>query len=146
MPFDLPAFIREGKEEISDELDVECGEAADWVLQASQIYLDEINKTTDTGELAGSGEVEHLAKGVWAVIYDAPHAKPIEYGSRPHMPPRGVLVNWARRKLGLSKKEAIKAANRIRWKIFMKGTEAQPFLRPPLNQLVAEGKFKYVLI
>jgi len=145
MPFDLQAFIRKGQYEITDEVDKELGEAADWVLEASQIYLDEINKTTDTGELAGSGHVEHLGKAKWAVIYDAPHAKPIEYGSRPHMPPPGVLVKWAMRKLGLSKKEAIKVANRVRWKIFHKGTEAQPFLRPPLNQLVAEGKFRYIL-
>lgn len=50
------------------------------------------------------------------------HAVPVELGTRPHMPPVAPIKLWAEKKLGLTGKEAEKAAKAIAWKIFHRGT------------------------
>lgn len=68
---------------------------------------------------------------------DAPHGAFLEYGTGPaaghakYMPPPGALRQWVLRKLGIRDEEAIADVERaVRWKIYMKGTEAQPFMHP----------------
>lgn len=83
------------------------------------------------GELIGKFE------GEWQVEFLAPHAVPVEFGTDPHYPGRDGVKNlekWAHSKLGLTTKEAKKAAQAIAWKIFHKGTEPQPFLRPAVDE------------
>ena len=72
------------------------------------------------------------------VVFDAPHAAAIEFGTDPHFPPVEPLIGWAHRKLGLSIKEAKKAGNAIAWKIFHEGTDPQPFFRPAIDQTKVE--------
>lgn len=57
----------------------------------------------DRGTLARSGRVEGEGL-VRYVIYDAPHAKWIEYGTRPHHPPFKPIFEWVKRKIGISAK------------------------------------------
>lgn len=45
------------------------------------------------GELAESIHVEDGARGS-TIVADAPHAAPVEFGSRPHTPPLEPLIRW----------------------------------------------------
>lgn len=57
--------------------------------------------------------------------YNAPHTRPVEYGSAPHYPPIEPLKNWARRVLGDEG-----AAYAVQQKIGKYGTPPRPFVRP----------------
>ncbi len=50
------------------------------------------------------------------------HAVPVELGTRPHMPPVQPIKLWAEKKLGLSGKEALRAAWAIAMTIKRRGT------------------------
>lgn len=71
--------------------------------------------------------------------FHAPHALPVEYGSRPHWIPDYAmpgLKKWARLVLGDEG-----AAHAVRWKIFHEGTDPQPFVRPGIlvQRVMLEG-------
>lgn len=48
------------------------------------------------GELRESVKPEARAAGGAAIVVDAPHAAPVETGSRPHMPPLAPLLAWVK--------------------------------------------------
>lgn len=91
------------------------------------------NAPVDESTLKKSGSItrEYLRK---EIKYIAPHASPVEFGSRPHMPPVDPLMGWCKRVLGLNDREARSAAWMIALKIKARGTEAQPYLRPAVDQ------------
>ncbi len=66
------------------------------------------------GELRGSGRVEDRTDGA-AVVWDAPHAAAVEFGSRPHMPPLEPLIRWVKLRgmQGLSKSGGVSKAKKI---------------------------------
>ncbi|MGH7297621.1 MAG: hypothetical protein ACRELB_21970, partial [Polyangiaceae bacterium] len=47
------------------------------------------------GELREAVHAEDRSHGA-AIVVDAPHAAPVETGSRPHMPPLAPLVAWVK--------------------------------------------------
>jgi hypothetical protein len=47
------------------------------------------------GELREAVHAEEHSRGA-AIVVDAPHAAPVETGSRPHMPPLAPLVAWVK--------------------------------------------------
>lgn len=88
----------------------------------------------DRGTLRQSVSSYPIPKGAELVV-SAPHAKWVEYGTRPHMPPLQPLLEWVTRK-GLAKgDDAIKMAEAVRWKIFMKGTKPAFFFRGTLQKI-----------
>lgn len=67
----------------------------------------------------------------------SPYGKYIEEGTGPaaghakYMPPRRALILYVTRKMGVTGPASIAHAVRaLQWKIYMKGTEAQPFMKP----------------
>lgn len=54
------------------------------------------------------------------------YAEPVEFGSRPHLPPPGAVDAWAKRK-GLDPEQ-------LRWSIARKGTKAHPFMQPAADE------------
>jgi HK97 gp10 family phage protein len=77
--------------------------------------------------------VESAFKGVVGVKDRIRHARPVEFGSRPHFPPIQALTGreepldrWVRLKLGAGPG----AAYAIARKIARRGTKAQPYLIP----------------
>lgn len=97
------------------------------------------NESIDTGLMLRSGFVNRkwLEKEVG---YSAPYASVIEYGSHPHMPPVEPLIKWAKRKIGLSEKEAEQAGWRIAKKIAKEGTLPKPFFRPAIEVAIRNAK------
>lgn len=85
----------------------------------------------DTSDLLHSGfPPREVSLGILGKIrvewgYTAPHALPVEFGSRPHWAPIEPLKGWARRVLGDES-----AAYAVRQKIADRGTEPHPFVRP----------------
>jgi hypothetical protein len=130
---------------------------------------------TDKGDLLGSGYVYRMGSGHYRVGFAAPHAPPIEFGSKPHFPPIAPLEAWVRRNLRVvnivsatrgplasfpvykPKKKAgtssLKrdAANSIAWAIAINiakhGQRPKPFFRPALQDanFMWPGTFKEVL-
>lgn len=84
----------------------------------------------DTGRLRNSigREVETYRAIVGTNLA---YARPVEFGSKPHFPPLSALQPWARRH-GFPKGNA--GAYLVAGAIARRGTKAQPFLIPALEQ------------
>ena len=155
MAFDQREFEKEAKEEIMGDVDRELNDMADKIFFKSQQLLDEprnwissysgrsyTSAITDTSFLAGSGEVDKSRYLVKVIRYTAPHAAAIEFGTEPHRVDPAKLERWIIRKLGLKGQEK-RVAYAISRKISVAGTDAKPFLRPPINVYIAEGVLEY---
>lgn len=73
---------------------------------------------------AGDGSI------VWG--YNAPYARYVEQGTRPHWPPIEPLKKWARRVLGDES-----AAWAVQHHIAQHGTPAQPYVEPGIAAMTA---------
>lgn len=93
---------------------------------------------TDTGALLRSGVVETWGDHA-KIIYKAPYADDIEFGSEPHKVPYDAIYKWCKRKLRLREDEARQVAWAVKEKIETKGTEPRSFLR----NAIAEVQEKY---
>jgi len=155
MVFDEREFRDQAEREVMEQVDQELNDLADKIFFKSQIMLDEkrtwtssySGKTysaaiTDTSGLASSGRVDNSKFLFKVITYDAPHAAAIEFGTEPHRINPEWLEGWIRRKLGLKGQEK-QVAQRIAHKIAVAGTDAKPFLRPPINEEIAEGNLQY---
>lgn len=100
-----------------------------FVAAATAHLQDEVQKRTPTthGTLRASiiGDVRRLPGiGVEGVVgTPLAYAPAVEDGTRPHMPPVEPLAAWARQKLGVTGREATRAAWAIARKIARVGTE-----------------------
>ena len=118
------------------------------------------------GYLLDSGVVYMIEPLRGIVGFTAKHARPVEFGSKPHWPPPVPIYEWCRRKLGESGRpmtetdentqllfriafprgrslgrrmsNAEKAFRGVYRKIGTKGTEPQPFLRIGSEKAKAE--------
>jgi len=79
-----------------------------------------------TGFLEGSVYVNSLIDGA-EVGVSAPHAKWVEYGTRPFTPPLAPLGTWAMVKLGLDYEEAYAVAVSIQEKFTREGIKPTRF-------------------
>ncbi len=119
------------KEIILKEADAYLDEIADFIFTESQENI--VKKgAIDEGTLLKSGNINRkfLEK---EIVYSAPYAAFVEFGTEPHMPPVEPLEQWAKRKLG---QEGIGWA--IAKKIAKEGTEPKPFLRPAIDAAKAK--------
>lgn len=81
----------------------------------------------DQGELRAS--IGSKVSGEQAIVSaGAEYATHVEYGTRPHYPPISALKEWAGRVIG-DENAAYPIANIIA----QRGTKAQPFMRPALD-------------
>lgn len=93
----------------------------------------------DTGQLRSSVKIETFSNGfAKRVGSDVKHAKPVEFGSRPHFPPLDPIREWCRRH-GLPES----AAYPIALKIARNGMKAKPWLFPAYES--ERGKFEQVI-
>lgn len=110
-----------------DDLDSRLDDLADFIFTRSQE-----NCPVDVGNLKRSGTVSHQPFEK-EIMYAAPYAAYVEYGTAPHMPPWRKLIRWAKRTFNVSQKEAERAAKAVAWKIYHHGTEPHPYLRPAID-------------
>ena len=153
MPTILGDTLEKIYDDFLDQLDRAMDDMADFVLDKADDNLRSGDFSPakgkgafDRGTLARSGRVERkrLKK---RVIYDAPHAPFMEFGTRPHLPPLEPILGWvkrkvrvqatrgARRKRRTTDQEALKIANAIRWSIKKNGTLPRPFFRRAVDAL-----------
>lgn len=80
------------------------------------------------------------------LVCTSPYGPYIENGTGPavghdqYMPPPGALRQYLQRKLGVSGDELDKAEAAVRWKIYMKGTKPQPFMKPAYDSVAPKWK------
>jgi len=133
---------RKIQEGVLNKADSILDEIADFIFSKSQEII-VAKGAVDEGTLLKSGNVtrKFLEK---EVVYTAPYAAFVEFGTDPHMPPVGPLIDWSRRKLGLNEQEAKKTAWAIAKKIAKEGTEPVSFMRSAVEE--ARAKYKGVKI
>ena len=115
-------------------------EMARAVEEGTQRTLREVQERTPVG--ATSMLRESIAARPVAVTGDAVtgavstsvrHAVPVEIGTKPHRPPVEPLADWAKARLGLSDREARRAAWAIAARIAARGTEGAFMFRGGLD-------------
>lgn len=86
----------------------------------------------DTGRLRSSIRISPTQPGsqLYTLTAGTEYAAAIEYGTNPHFTSYKNLTGWSNRVLGDEK-----AAFAIRAAIAKRGTDAQPFMRPALDQV-----------
>lgn len=80
----------------------------------------------DTGRAKNSIGIESPVSRMRKVGPSVEYGEALEFGSKPHTPPKGSLSGWARRK-GLDE-------NEIMHKISIAGTKAHPFMKPAADE------------
>lgn len=93
----------------------------------------------DQGILRGSvvGRVVDLWPRVQGVLGSPlTYAAPVEFGSRPHWPPRAPIQAWVHRKIGLAGKEMIRVAFLIARAISRRGTRGYHMFQRGLDLAV----------
>ncbi len=127
-------------EAITEEILKDLNKAMDDIMQAFENEVDRQLREGNFAPAKGKGafyigdlartfteELNYLEK---SILYDAPHAEPIEFGTRPHFPPLQPLVEWAHIKLKLPYNgEAERAGYLIQQHIGKFGTLPRPFFR-----------------
>jgi len=90
------------------------------------------NAPVDTGRLRNSIKLFPSLPGSikYLLVATVNYAGDVEYGTSPHVVSAKELKSWARRKLGDED-----AAGAVAEKIRRLGTNAQPFMRPALEQV-----------
>lgn len=77
------------------------------------------------------------------LVYDAPYAFFVEFGTDPHPVSHKHFIKWAMRKLRISnKKKAVSVAYAVAKTIEKYGTDPHPFLRPAINEAIVKYGFK----
>jgi len=116
-------------------------DAANLTLDRARVNIDQ-NGTSNTGELLSSGDITERrdADAYVRFGFTAPHAIYIEEGTGPRdkLPPRDAIRRWVQLKLRLEGDELERATTAIVWHIKARGTPAQPFFGPALEQTAPE--------
>ena len=107
-------------------------EKADRIFNSSQENIIRDGHVDRSGLLLSGKIIEK--EEIIQIIYDAPHAKPGEFGSKPHWTSYKNLMPWVRRKLGITNiKEAEGVARAIVAKIAKQGTEPMFYMKKAIE-------------
>lgn len=80
-------------------------------------------------------EVKTMGYEVTGTVHNAAqHAPYVEFGTGPHVPPVGPLIEWARFKFGLDEKQARAAGFAIQRAIARRGTHGQHYMELGLEK------------
>jgi len=124
---DMKTFTDEMRNQVLNEL-------CEYTFARSQENLLSFG-ASDTGFLLKSGRRDISGKKKF-IIYDAPYAADVEYGTRPHFPPVEAIQAWVKRKLHVKdEKKSKEIAFSICQAISVHGTKARPYIRNALNEL-----------
>ena len=128
------------EEEILKAMDRAMDDIIDSIFTKSQENIVE-EGAVDRGTLLKSGNVNRkfLEK---EIVYSAPHAVFVEFGTDPHMPPVDPIMEWARRKLGLPEDEARRVAWAIAKKIEKEGTPGIHFMEKAILEEIRSGRIR----
>jgi len=120
------------QDEIQQQLEEELRRLADRVLELATKNLVQRGKA-NTGELMRSGRVEQTGKYTFKVIFDAPHAAPVEFGrDAGSWPPVDEIRQWV--KLNLNTDEPDRVAYLVGRKIFEEGIAPVSYLRDAMRK------------
>lgn len=107
------------------------------VLQAEVVQQIHAVGAVNLGELAKSVSVTTVEDGA-EVTVDAPHAAPIEEGTRPFRPPLRPLMLWALRKFSLDEGEAWRVARAVAAQIEKEGIAPRYYFATALEEAAGE--------
>ena len=96
-----------------------------------------------TGHMKRSIVKRKIRNGEYLVRVDVPYANYVEYGTRPHKPPKRKIYEWAKVKFKMNDKDAWRMANAVIKKIMREGTMPHPFFRKSYYELMhyVNGRF-----
>jgi hypothetical protein len=96
----------------------------------------------DNGFLAGSCSGPFWEGDTIKLVYDAPYAVFVEFGTEPHPVSHKHFIAWAKGKLGVPEEEAVSVSYAIAQTIMKYGTDPHPFLRPAINDAIVKYNLK----
>ncbi len=111
-----------------------------WHVLAKALDNLEEHETIFTGELYGSGKVERDEFMKYRVVFDAPHAHRVEYGSEPFRPSFNAIKSWVMgsgKFIFVDEEDANEITAAIVEKISNEGVRAHPFLAPAVFDVLA---------
>lgn len=94
-----------------------------------------------TGALRRSIQPKRLRMGHWKVVAGEPYAPYMEFGTRPHWPPQGPILEWVLRtpwRFGISpgdEKAAKQIAYRVRRAIARRGIKERGYMRAAFKRV-----------
>lgn len=128
-----PSWFRRLAQQTAEAADGAAWELAQELADRTRQQLDAQGRN-DTGELRSSVDVVNVSGG-YEVRVDAPHAAPIEYGTRPYRPPSAPLAAWARRRgLANDDRSALAIAFGIIRRVEVEGFRPKPYFRPAVAE------------
>jgi hypothetical protein len=77
--------------------------------------------------------------------FSASYAEYVEFGTRPHMPPPGSLIEWVKIRFNVTDKEAKGLDYVIRKKIARRGTKGKFFMRDSIDETNVERELKTLI-
>jgi hypothetical protein len=107
--------------------------AAARVLQARVVEEISAVGAVNLGTLRDSVSVTNVDDGA-IVTVDAPHAAPMEEGTRPFRPPLRPLMLWAQRKFSVDEGEAWRIARAVAAKIEKNGIEPRRYFATAIEE------------
>jgi len=128
----------ENEQSVDEALNEVMDEIIDEIFSESQENIIRYN-VVDTGFMLRSGNINRkfLEK---EIVYSAPYAAVEEFGREPgSMPSVEPIARWLMRKLHMPEKKAWGVAWAVAKKMEKRGTQARPFLRDSINNVI----FKY---
>ncbi|MEW6295954.1 MAG: hypothetical protein AB1467_06765 [Candidatus Diapherotrites archaeon] len=119
-------------------IDEWMNELADYIFSKSQENIIK-NGSIDTGFMLQQANIQRelLEK---KIVYSAPYAVFIEFGTSPHPMYSKWLEKWVERKLSKTEKEIASTAFAIAKKIEKEGMKEKPFLRPAIDEAITHFK------
>ncbi len=132
---ELPALLSSLEPEVGAAVLRGLSSAA---VRAKGVVIEEIDRSTpypavDTGRLRNSVHVNAFTREIYI---DAPHAAPINNGTRPFTPPLGPLLTWVIRKgLADDEDEAYAIARGVQQKIAREGIEPRHFWEKAMDRV-----------
>lgn len=135
----LDKIIRKLVLKLNNAIDELAELIAEEILENAKDNIDKMDINV-TGVLKDSGCIVRVDKGVYDVVFEAPYAKYVEFGTRPHTPPYYAIRRWVVNKYKLSSKEADKLAIKVWYAIRRFGTKPKPFFRKAIDDTLFDFK------
>ncbi len=141
MPFRVRAklkneLLRELPRELQGAVSRGLEDVGDAILERADRQVP-VGVTPGPDALKQSGQRIPARPSTWVeVAYTSPWAAYVHEGTRPHWPPKGVLVRWIQIKLSKTLEEAMKLDFVIRRKIARFGTKPNPFLLRAADKVI----------
>ena len=121
-----------------------------WLYYISQKIQSRIKH--DVGDFEATGQLFQSLSPTMKITemfykfgFLASYAEYVNAGTKPHMPPKGALIEWVKIRFGVDDKEAKGLDYVIRKKIARRGTQGKKFMEEGINSVNVENELRTLI-